>query len=210
MQSKNKTYPTPPIAWLWITDYMHGWLQYELGCEARIGERRVVCVQHLEGARAVLRMKTEEDMAEPKRTPGMSLSPTRYNCYREGLRISPDVMQRDFGVTAETLDLYVPIECPKMRLTANGVLRPWNLDTSFGKEQARELQALLRTEFWKAVAEFDREYAEGAAPSYPAKEMLEQFCATTNTPDIYVEAMRREWQRRKKAKEKLCAARREL
>lgn len=200
---KKNLYPVPNIAWLWVTDFMHGWMQYELGGEARIGERRVVCVQHLEGARAALRMQTGEDIVNPpkqKATAPMTLSATRYNMYREGLRINPEMMQRDYLVTEESLKLYVPIECPKMRLTRNGVLRPWTLDTCFGNAQTRTLQDLLRREFWQAVALFDEEYAERCGAPYPAKEMIEAFCKTTDTPDMHVDYMRREWQRRQKRK----------
>ena len=47
----NKTYRTPPIVWLKMTDYIHGWLQHELGGAAMVGDQRVVCVQDLPGAR---------------------------------------------------------------------------------------------------------------------------------------------------------------
>ena len=61
-----KSYKVPPIVWLRVTDYMHGWLQYELGGDARVRDQRVVCVQHLPGAREVLRMETVDDMVEIK------------------------------------------------------------------------------------------------------------------------------------------------
>ena len=196
--AKIKTYPVPNIAWLWVTDFMHGWLQWELGGEARIGERRVVSVQHLPGARDILRMESGDDIMTPPKTAGASLSATRYNCYREGLHICPGVMEDTYGVTEASLELYVPIECPKMRLTKYGVLRPWTLDTCFGKDQARALQDLLRKEFWRAVEDFDADYAEKTGAPYPAKEMIEAFCQATRTPDMHVEAIRREWQRRQK------------
>lgn len=193
-----KKYKTPPIVWLKITDYMHGWLQYELGGGAKIRDQRVVCVQHLPGARAVLRMETVEDMLERKPI-GNAISGTRKNCMEAGLDINPDVMDREYGVTREAMRLFVPIECPQMCLTKRGVLRPWTLDVCFGKEQATSMQKLLRQEFWRAVERYDADYAQRLGGAhYPAVDMIESFCADTGTPDMYVEAMRREWQRRKK------------
>lgn len=196
--AKAKNYKQGAVTWLRMVEYMHGWLSWELGCEVRAHDRRVLSVQHLEGAREVLRMQTVEDMME-KQPLGIALSATRRNCFDAGLRISPETMRDEYGVTKEALDGFVPIECPKMCLTKNGVLRPWTLDVCFGKDQARQLQKLLRAEFWKAVDEFDREYAEQEeGRKYPAREMVEEFCAETRTPDMYVDEIRREWQRRKK------------
>lgn len=197
-----QTYKLPAVTWLQVTGYMHGWVQWELGSGCRIGEQRVVCVQHLPGARDILRMQTVEDMME-KQPLGIALSATRRNCFDAGLKIDPDVMAREYGVTKEALGLFVPIECPKLCLTKNGVLRPWTLDVTFSKAQARAMQQLLREEFWANVETFDREYARRKnLQKYPAEEMVEAFCETTKTPDLYVSAIRREWQRRsKKAKE---------
>lgn len=191
-----KNYKIPAIVWLKMTDYTHGWLQFELGGGARVKNQRVVCVQHLPGARRVLRMEAVEDMMERKPI-GNAMSATRKLCMEAGLEIDPDTMEKEYGVTQERLELFVPVECPKMCMTKHGVLRPWTLDVCFGKEQATAMQALLRAEFWKAVEEFDREYAQSMdGEKYPAVEMIEAFCAKTETPDLYVEAMRREWQRR--------------
>ncbi len=191
-------YKLPAIVWLKMTDYTHGWLQHELGGGARIKEQRVVCVQHLPGAREILRMETVEDMME-RRPLGNALSATRKNCMEAGLEIDPSTMEKEYGVTREQLALFVPVECPKMCLTRRGVLRPWTLDVCFGKAQATSLQRLLRNEFWKAVEEFDREYAQMMnGEKYPAIDMIEEFCLKTETPDLYVEAIRREWQRRVK------------
>ena len=203
MATKNregKEYKMPAVAWLRVTDYMHGWLERELGCELRAHGQRVLSVQHLEGAREILRMQTVEDMMERKSL-DIAVSATRRNCLDAGLAIDPDTMAQMWGTTKEALKQYMPIECPRMCLTRNGVLRPWTLDVCFGKDQARQLQKLLRAEFWKAVEAFDREYAEQEeGRKYPAKEMVEEFCAATGTPDMYVEAIRREWQRRVKRK----------
>ena len=193
-----KMYGVPAVAWLRVTDYMHGWLQHELGSEAWIRNQRVVCVQHLRGARDVLRMETVEDMME-RRPLGNALSGTRRNCFAAGLEIDAEVMEKEYGVTREALGLFVPIECPRMCLTRNGVLRPWTLDVCMGKEQALALQRLLRNEFWLAVEEFDRRYAkEMGGEKYPALDMVEEFCRETRTPDMYADSIRREWQRRRK------------
>lgn len=191
-----KVYDIPSIVWLKMTDYMHGWLQWELGGGARVKDQRVLCVQHLPGARPILRMETVEDMME-KKPIGNVMSATRKNCMEAGLGIDPDVMKREYGVTGEIMKLFVPIECPKMCLTKYGVLRPWTLDVSLGKEQTAAMQRLLRSAFWDAVKEYDKRYAiKMDGKKYPAADMVEDFCLETETPDLYVEAIRREWQRR--------------
>lgn len=193
-----KVYDVPAIVWLKMTDYMHGWLQWELGGEARVKDQRVVCVQHLPGARAILRMETVEDMME-KKPIGNVMSATRKNCMEAGLNIDEDVMAREYGVTREAMKLFVPVECPKMCLTKSGVLRPWTLDVCLGREQAAAMQRLLRNAFWQAVEEYDAKYARKMnGKKYPAVDMVEDFCGETETPDLYVEAIRREWQRRVK------------
>lgn len=193
-----KVYDVPAIVWLKMTDYMHGWLQWELGGEARVKDQRVVCVQHLPGARAILRMETVEDMME-KKPIGNVMSATRKNCMEAGLNIDADVMAREYGVTREAMKMFVPVECPKMCLTKSGVLRPWTLDVCLGKEQAAAMQRLLRNAFWQAVEEYDAKYARKMnGKKYPAVDMVEEFCMDTETPDLYVEAIRREWQRRVK------------
>lgn len=202
-----KSYKVPPIVWLRVTDYMHGWLQYELGGDARVRDQRVVCVQHLPGAREVLRMETVDDMVEIKPV-GNAMSATRRNCITAGLDLDPQVVERLYGMTREALALFVPVECPRMCLTGNGVLRPWTLDVCLGKEQASAMQRLLRQAFWDAVEDFDREYAARMnGRKYPAVDMIEDFCARTGTPDLYVMAMRREWQRRvKRARDRTATA----
>ena len=194
----NKTYRTPPIVWLKMTDYIHGWLQHELGGAAMVGDQRVVCVQDLPGARDVLRMETLEDMMEPGKTAN-AMSDTRKNCLCAGMALDPAVVERQYGITQEAMKLFVPVECPKRRMTKNGVLRPWTLDTCLGKEQASALQRLLRGEFWKAVDTFNLGYARKmGGRKYPQVDMIEAFCQETGTPDLYVETIRREWQRRVK------------
>ena len=193
-----KTYKLPPIVWLRVTDYMHGWLQWELGGGTRIRDQKVVSVQHLPGAKAVMMMETMYDMME-KKPVGNAMSGTRKNCIMAGLDIDEDAMRQEYGVTRDSMKLFVPIECPRLCMTQRGVLRPWTLDVCLGKSQANALQRLLRQAFWEGVDEFDRRYAakmEGR--KYYAVDMIEAFCEETDTPDLYVETIRREWQRRQK------------
>lgn len=191
-----KNYKVPAICWLKVTDYLHGWLQHELGGEARVRNQRVICIQHLPGAREILRQQAVEDMMG-KKPLGSALSGTRRNCFAAGLDIDAETMEREYGVTAEVLKLFVPIECPKMCLTEHGVLRPWTLDVCLSKAQATALQRLLRGAFWDAVEEFDVRYArKHEGEKYPAVDMIEDFCKETNTPLSYADVIRREWQRR--------------
>ena len=200
-----KNYPLPAICWLKVTDYMHGWLQYELGGEARVKEQRVVCVQHMPGARDILRMETTEDTTAQKPV-DTAMSATLRNCIAAGLVLNADEVTQLYGINKEALQLFIPIECPKMCLTKNGVLRPWTQDTTFSHKQATALQRLLREAFWQAVAEYDRQYArEHQGEKYAQVDMIEAFCERTSTPDLYAEAMRREWQRRCKRIKDLSA-----
>lgn len=195
-----KIYELPPIVWLKVTDYMHGWLQYELGCACRVKDQRVVCVQHLPGARDILRMETLDDTELGPTKILNAMSGNRKNMLEAGMVLDADVIAREYALTPELLKLFVPIECPKMCLTKYGVLRPWTLDVCLGRQQASELQRLLRGAFWQAVEDFNAEYArkmDGAY--YPQVDMIEEFCEETGTVDVYVEAMRREWQRRLKS-----------
>ena len=191
-------YVMPSIVWLRVTDYMQPWMQLELGGELRIGNQRVVSVQHLPGARPVLRMETVEEMLDPK-APGISMSATWKNCIERGLDIDPDTIKKEYGMTKETMKQFVPIECLKRCVTRNGVVRPWSNDVNFSKRQARKVQDLLRQAFWDAVEEFAGKYArQHKGERYAQVDMIEAFCAETGTPDLHVEAMRREWQRRRK------------
>lgn len=203
-EKKAKTAPTPPVIWLKMTDYMHGWMEYELSGTVRVGEQKLICVQHLPGARDILRMETWDDAMDDMPL-GNALSCTRQICYSNGLIINKKVMKERYGVTQELMDQFVPIEAPMVRLTRGGVLRAWNIDSCPSHAQASALQHLLRQAFWDAVAEFDSKYAEEqGGEHYPAKEMVEAFCAETGTSDIHVDAIRREWQRRCKREEIRC------
>lgn len=191
-----KTYKLPSVVWLKVTNYMHGWLQHELGGEARIGGQRVICVAHLNGARDVMRRETVSDMMAPKSV-GNSMSSTRRNCLVAGMEIDADTVERMYGMTRESLKWFVPVECPKFCMTKNGVLRPWGHSVCFSREQANALLRLLRDAFWNAVQEFASDYArQHSDEKYAQADMIEAFCQWTGTPDVYAEAMRREWQRR--------------
>jgi hypothetical protein len=49
------------------------------------------------------------------------------------------------------------------------------------------------------VAEYDREYAKKQeGRKYAAVDMVESFCQEMGTSDLYVDTIRREWQRRAK------------
>lgn len=196
---EHKKYKVPPIVWLKLTDYMHGWLQSELGGGSRVGDQRVVSVQHLPNARNVLRMETMDDIALEPMKMWNSMSATRRNMMAAGLELDEDYMEREYGMTKALMKLFVPIECPKMTLTKYGVMRPWSLDTNLSRRQANELIQVVRTGFWEAVEEFDDNYAvEHRGEKYAAADMVEAFCKETQTLDKYEDAIRREWQRRLK------------
>lgn len=194
-----KNYDLPPIAWLKMTDYMHGWMQWELGGGARIKDQKVVCVQDLPGARDALMMETMDDIELGPMKIVNAMSGNRKNMLAAGLVLDEGVIEREYGMTKKMMALFVPIECPRRCLTKYGVLRPWSLDICLGRQQASELQRVIRAAFWKAVEQYNTEYARKMnGRKYPAVDMIEDFCVTTKTPDIYVEAIRREWQRRLK------------
>lgn len=195
----NRNYRTPPIVWLKMTDYTHGWLQRDLGGAARIGDHQVVCPLHLPGVKEVFRMESAEDGGQGP--VGNAISAARRNRIVVGLGIDRQATEEKYGVTEEQLKLYAPVECPAMCMNRDGVLRPWTLETCLGREQASALQRLLRSAFWDAVDAFDREYAVRMnGEKYPAVEMIEAFCTETGTSEVHIDAMRREWQRRVKRK----------
>ena len=194
-----KKFKTPVIAWLKVTDYLHGWLQSELAGQAMVKEQHVICVLHLAGVKELLKTETAADASANTSDVCYAMSATRHNCIEAGLRLDPEEIKNVFGITREQMQLYVPIECPPMYMNANGVLRPWTLDIGFSRDQANALLRILRQEFWQAVGRFDKEYAaKHRGTRYTAKEMIEAFCVATRTSDVYLDAMRREWQRRQK------------
>ena len=199
-----KKYKLPSLCWLRVTDFLAGWIMYELGGGARVNGQRVVCVQHLDGARPLLRMETTNDTMEPCKISN-AMSPTRYNCIVAGMKLSPDVVQDMYGIGKEDLKLFIPIECPRLTLTENGVLRPWNMDTCFSQKQASAIHRLLREAFWNAVGEFSEKYAaEHQGERYAQEDMIEAFCIETDTDDCHIPSIRREWQRR--VKRERCTA----
>lgn len=193
-----KTNNIPVIVWLRVTDYMHTWLQRELGGDTMVGEQRVICLQHLQGFKDTLKMETIKDTKACQ--PVMnSMSAMLHNCINTGLEIDPDTILKEYGITRQAMEMFVPVEAPKLCMTKDGVLRPWALDVAMGREQAAAVQRLIRREFWQYVENYDKQYARRhRSKNYPAAEMIEAFCTETNTPDTYVDAMRREWQRRVK------------
>lgn len=194
-----KNYEIPPIVWLKVTDYMHGWLQYELGGAARIKEQRVVSVQDLPGARDALRMEVFEDIELQPMKITNAMSANRKNMLESGMVINADIVQQEYNMTPQLMQLFVPIECPRRCLTRFGVLRPWTLDVSLGHQQACELQRVIRSAFWHAVEEFNADYARRQGTTdYPQIDMIEDFCRATGTSDTFAETIRREWQRRVK------------
>jgi hypothetical protein len=179
---------------------MHAWLQYELGGAVRVKDQRVVSVQHLPGARDALRMETVDDIELGPMKITNAMSGNRKNMLEAGMVLDAGYIEKEYGLSPQLLKLFVPIECPKMCLTPNGVLRPWTLDVNLGREQASALQRVIRTAFWQAVEDFNTDYARRlGGKKYPQVDMIEEFCLTTSTPDIYVDAIRREWQRRLKS-----------
>ena len=187
-------YPTPSLSWLYITAYTHTWLENEFGGDIKLYGKRVLSISHIPGAREVLRMHTKEDVMLPE-TVRWSMSAMRMDCLQAGLDIGPKTIEEQCGITAESLRSFVPIECPRMALTANGVLRPWNRMTSFGNSQAFALCKLLRGAFWNAVGEYNAAMAAESGDGYAAVRMIEGFCADTGTPDVFIDDLRREWQR---------------
>lgn len=177
---------------------MQGWTQHELGGGAQVKDFKVLSVQHLPGARHVLRMETVHEPLGDGQI-GNSMSATFRNALDAGMRIDAQTMEQEFGATREALLQYQPIECPKLCMTRSGVLRPWTHDVNFGEKQAKAVQRLLRNAFWQAVQDYSDSYArEHRGEKYAQIDMIEAFCRDTDTPDIYADAMRREWQRRVK------------
>ena len=171
---------------------------YEYGSKVTVGGHKVLCLQYLDGARDVLRMESASDVAlSPDLPVGMSMSAHRYSMLSAAMVLSAAVVERMYHVTAEELQQFVPIECPRLCLTEEGLLRPWDSDTMLSRTQALQLQGLLRQAFWRAVEQYARQYARRhAGERYAQEEMIEAFCRETKTSELYVPALRREWQRR--------------
>lgn len=186
------------ICWLKVTDYMRGWARCALGCGTKIGKEPLISLYQIMGAKEVLEIGTDDDLPDHG-TPGNAMSATWRCALEVGLEYDPATMECIYGVTEEALEQYLPIACPPTAMTVNGISRAWTNDTCFGREQAMALQKLLREAFWTAVGQYSKQYAqEHRGEKYAQVEMIEAFCRETKTDDMYVEAMRREWQRRNK------------
>ena len=186
------------ICWLKVTDYMRGWARCALGCGTKIGKEPLISLYQIMGAKEVLEIGTDDDLPDHG-TPGNAMSATWRCALEVGLEYDPATMECIYGVTEETLEQYLPIACPPTAMTVNGISRAWTNDTCFGREQAMALQKLLREAFWTAVGQYSKQYAqEHRGEKYAQVEMIEAFCRETKTDDMYVETMRREWQRRNK------------
>ena len=186
------------ICWLKVTDYMRGWARCALGCGTKIGKEPLISLYQIMGAKEVLEIGTDDDLPDHG-TPGNAMSATWRCALEVGLEYDPATMECIYGVTEETLEQYLPIACPPTAMTVDGISRAWTNDTCFGREQAMALQKLLREAFWTAVGQYSKQYAqEHRGEKYAQVEMIEAFCRETKTDDMYVEAMRREWQRRNK------------
>lgn len=198
-----KSFKMPAIAWLRVTEFIRGWLDYEFGSKAMVNGRRVVCLQHLDGVRDILRMETVDDMElSPDLPVELSLSASRYSMLQAAMTLSPEVTERICHLSPEQLQQFVPIEVPRVRLTEEGLLRPWGGDAMLGDAQAKALLRLLREAFWEDVERFSRHYArEHDGERYAQEDMIAAFCKMTKTSELHIEAIRREWQRRCKRAE---------
>ena len=186
------------ICWFHVTDYMRGWMRSTLGGTLVVRNEPVLSIRHLDGMDRAFRMEAD-DTIPTGRTPGNAISSTWYNALVAGMSIDALAMEREYGVTEELLRQYVPIVCPMMAISPDGILVPWTGDIYFGKQQTVAIQRQLRVAFWRAVAIFSIGYAnEHPEGDYPQVEMVESFCRQTGTDDLYVEPIRREWQRRQR------------
>ena len=188
----------PAIAWLRVTGFLSGWLVYEFGSKVQVNGRRVVCLQHLDGMRDILRMETVDDMElSPDMPVELSLSASRYGVISTAMTLNPEATERVYHLSLEELLSFVPIEVPRVRLTKEGLLRPWSGNAMLSDAQAKALLRLLREAFWEDVERYAGRYArEHEGEKYAQEDMIAAFCRMTKTSDIHVEAIRREWQRR--------------
>lgn len=188
----------PAIVWLRVTEFIRGWLDYEVGSKVMVNGRRVVCLQHMDGVRDILRMESVDDVElSPDLPVDLSLSASRYSMLQAAMTLSPEATERMYHLSPEQMQQFVPIECPRLRLTQEGLLRPWSGDAMLGDAQAKALLRLLRHYFWEDVERFAGRYArEHEGEKYAQEDMIAAFCRLTKTSDLHIEAMRREWQRR--------------
>ena len=187
------SFPTPPVAWLSLTSYMHEWLFSEYGGDIKLYGKPVLSIAHIPEAKELLRKQTQDDIMEDGQT-RWSLSAMRMDFLQHGVELGIKGAG-GLELTREQLGTFLPIECPKMALTPNGVLRPWTRQISFGQKQAFALTKLLRGEFWNAVGEYEKHFKWPQGAEHTTIAMTEAFCQDTGTPDIYADDLRREWQR---------------
>ena len=113
------------------------------------------------------------------------------------MTLSPEATERMYHLSSEELQCFVPIEVPRVRLTEEGLLRPWGGDAMLGDAQAKALLRLLREAFWEDVERYAGRYArEHEGEKYAQEDMIVAFCRMTKTSELHIEAIRREWQRR--------------
>jgi hypothetical protein len=191
---------TPIIIWLKVTDYMHGWLDYEYAGTLHVHGKPIITMFCHDEIRDILKKEVimlwnmEEKM-------GNSVPSVQMAIFENALDINEEKCREVYGFTRELMNSYIPFECPRQCLTRYGVLRPWGINVNLKPKQAIAIQKFIRQEFWEAVAEFDEKYKKKMdGKKYPAVAMIEDFCRMTHTPDKYVEAIRREWQRQAKKK----------
>lgn len=189
----------PAVCWLKVTDYLHDWVRHELCGSLTIHDQPIVCLQHLEGVRDIMRMEVTEDIELNIETAKNTLSAQRYRIIKAGLEINEEATTRMYGIGKAHLALYMPVECPAVCLTADGVLRSWTGDVCFSHQQSVMLQRLLRDMFFDTLTDYDRQYAGNRQHRpYPAIDMIETFCEEMGINDTYADVIRREWQRRRK------------
>ena len=187
-----------PICWLKITDYMRGWARRALGGTKRVRNNTVIEVQHIAGVQAVLEMPADDEL-HPDVVPGNVICDTWHAALEVGLEMDAESVEKLFCVTRELFCQYPPVSCPPYAMYEDGTIHPWDSDTSFGQQQAASLLRLIREAFWQAVGVFSNTYQQAhKGERYAQVEMIEAFCKEYRTDDMYVEAMRREWQRRQK------------
>ncbi len=198
-----KSFRMPAIVWLRVTGFLSGWLDYEYGSKVMVNGRRVVCLQHLDGVRDILRMETVDDVElSPNLPVDLSLSASRYGVISAAMTLSPEATERMYHLSPEQMQQFVPIEVPRLRLTQEGLLRPWGGDAMLSDAQAKALLRLLREAFWEDVERFAMRYArEHEGEKYAQEDMIAAFCRMTKTSELHIEAIRREWQRRCKRAE---------
>lgn len=184
------------ICWLRITDYMREWTRTTLGNSKRVKDEPVLDILSLEGVQSALLMPTSDGLPGFG-TLGNAMCDTWHAALTVGLEMDAQGMEKEFSITREMLEQYLPVACPAIAITMDGSTHPWNRDTCFGKQQASAVLRLIRDAFWSAVGNYAVQYENAHfGTKYAQIDMLESFCKDYRINDTYLEAMRREWQRR--------------